>query len=221
MPRVLIIEDTAPMARLIELQLKEAGVESDVAPTLADARAKLAVSHFDLVTLDIHLPDGDGFEFCRELKSRRKVVAPIIILTTEVSAESVVKGLECGAVDYLRKPIDHAELKARLRGHLRAHAENPAVLEFGPLSLDIESRALRHKGRKLSLKGRQFDILAAMMRRPEVVVTREQLITALDELELSDRTIDSHVSQLRKKLKDQGVTAIEIQPVYGVGYRLE
>jgi DNA-binding response OmpR family regulator len=222
MARILVIEDQAEMAELVRLMVVELGHEADVAATLTGAGALIKENRYSLVTLDIGLPDGDGFEFCAKLKAKKTFSAPVIMLTTEISAESVVRGFECGAADYLRKPIDKNELRARLRGHLREHVEEAEVFEFQGLRLDLAKRIAQFKGRRIELTGRQFDMLAYFIRRPEVVISRERMIEALGrELEIYDRTIDSHVSQLRKRLKDEGVTGISLTSVYGVGYRLE
>jgi DNA-binding response OmpR family regulator len=178
----------------------------------------LASGRFDLITLDIKLPDGNGYDFCREIR-RTGLRVPVIMLTTEVGAESVARGLEVGADDYLKKPIEAVELRARLRGHLRREA---AEIEFAELRMDPQKRQVHFREQEIVLTGRQFEILLVLLRRPEVVLTRESLISQLGrDLEISDRTVDSHVSQLRKRLKEAGVDRLVITPVYGVGYRLE
>jgi DNA-binding response OmpR family regulator len=219
--RILVIEDHPQMGQLILSLLQDLHYEAVLACTLEKAELCLADGDYDLITLDVNLPDGNGLTFCARLREQG-VTAPIIILTTEISAESVVRGLECGASDYLKKPIEPAELKARLRGHLRRLEMTTRVLEFKELKLDLDKRTASYQGKPVELSGRQLDLLACFLRRPEVVITREQLIQSLGrEAEIFDRTIDSHMSQLRKKLKDAAIKSPSISSIYGVGYRIE
>jgi DNA-binding response OmpR family regulator len=216
--RILVIEDHEPMAELISLVLRENGHEAELAGSLERAGVLLEQARYDLITLDVNLPDGKGHDFCKELRLRNDTT-PIIMLTSEISAESVARGLESGADDYLKKPIDPLELKARLRGHLRRQS---AAIEFEGLKIDPDRRRATYQDAEIPLTGRQFEILLVFARRPEIVLTRESLIAQLGHaLDISDRTIDSHVSQLRKRLREAGITRIQLTPVYGVGYRLE
>jgi DNA-binding response OmpR family regulator len=217
--RILVVEDHEEMGELILQLLKEEKHHADLAPSIGEARELLAEGSYDLITLDVNLPDGKGWDFCARLR-KDGCAAPIVMLTTEVSPESVVQGLQSGANDYLKKPIDRRELQARLRAHLR-ETDAGGALEFHSLRLNLESRSAEFEGKPIDLRGRQFDLLAILMRRPEAVISRERMIEQLGkDSEIFDRTIDSHLSQLRKRLKDAGVRGVSIASVYGVGYRL-
>lgn len=221
MARILVIEDDPGMGQLLCTLAREEKHDPVLAESLADADDALKEQKFDLITLDVNLPDGKGIEYCARLRARG-VRTPIIMVTTEVAPESVIAGLQAGADDYLRKPIQKPELQARLRAHLRRVVDAARSLEFKGLSADLETRAVRYDGREIALTGRQYDLLVILLRRPEVVFSRDQIIEALGrDSEIYDRTIDSHLSQLRKRLSEGGVKTVSISSVYGAGYRLE
>lgn len=173
--------------------------------------------HCDLILLDINLPDGDGFNLCREIRLRDPGL-PILMLTANVAEESAVRGIESGADDYIRKPFGLLELSARIRRLLEKRQRKQ--LSFGLLRVDCDKHLAWVGDQALALGKREFGILSSLVARGGDVLTRQEILDAAGrDAEVYDRTIDSHLSHLRKKLKEAG-SAEQIVPVYGVGYRL-
>jgi DNA-binding response OmpR family regulator len=221
LPKILFVEDDAQIAKSLALNLKFAGYEVDWAATLAEAREHVATHRYDLLLLDVGLPDGTGFDFCKELREAHNDV-PILFLSARSDEQSVVLGMRLGADDYIRKPFGSEELKVRIEKALLRAQPRRKVLEIGSLRLDIESRSLTYKGQTVLIARREFDILAFLLKRPGDVTTRESILSSLgDDGELFDRTIDSHMSHLRRKLRECGCQEIKIVAVYGVGYRVD
>lgn len=174
----------------------------------------------DLVSLDIGLPDGAGTGLCAEIRKSDKAT-PVIFLTAKTDEETLIKGLEIGANDFVKKPFSQKELLARIKVLLRSHVWQEGA-SVGGLTLYPERREIHFGGKPLELNRRQYEILAYFLARPDQIVTRDQLLVHMgQDGAIFDRTVDSHLSQLRKVLKAEKITSIEIAPVYGVGYRLE
>ncbi|WP_028062939.1 response regulator transcription factor [Solirubrobacter soli] len=215
-PRVLFVEDEDSISGPFSSTLRREGFEVTVAESLAEARA---VGEFDLVLLDLMLPDGDGRDFARELRGSGSEV-PIIILTARGTELERVVGLELGADDYVVKPFSGAEVIARMRAVLRrAKPSTPTVtdLEVGPLRVELGSRRVFLSGAELSLSRKEFDLLVELMSHAGEVVTREDLISRVwDENWFgSTKTLDVHVGWVRGKLGD----ARWVHTVRGVGFR--
>lgn len=207
--------------------------EEDWLVTVAhDGRAGLerfGAADFDLVLLDVLMPELDGLEVCRRLRQRSTV--PIIFLTSRAEEVDRITGLETGADDYLVKPFSIRELIARIRAILRRierSAEGPAlgraeVLGVGPLSVDVGRFEVRWKGQAAQLTRSEFEVLAALARQPGFVLSRERLIDLAkgDGVFITERTIDTFIKRIRQKLSalDRDFDAIET--VVGVGYRLK
>lgn len=219
MTKILLIEDDPIIARGLEVNLQLEGYEISWKANLNQART--SSSNPDLIILDLGLPDGVGFEYLKELRSSGQST-PVIILSARSDEDSVVEGLQLGANDYLKKPFGHRELLARIQAVLRKPIINSRQLKFAEITLHLEKRTSTNKDQNFELNRREFDILAYMMERPEIIITRESLLQFLDkDGEIFDRTIDSHISHLRGKLKKAGVSSLKISSVYGLGYRLE
>jgi two-component system, OmpR family, response regulator ChvI len=227
-PRVAIVEDEETVREAVSFALRRAGHE---VLTFGDGLA--AVEAFDadlpdLVILDITLPRMDGLDVCRRLRARSEVV-PIIFLTSRDEELDRVLGLEIGADDYLCKPFSMRELLARVKVLLRRAAlsargsggEDEDLLERGGLSLDQARYIASWHGTRLPLTVTEFMLLRALVRHPGHVKTRAQLMSEAygEQTFVSDRTIDSHIKRLRRKLAgaDRGCDVIET--VYGLGYR--
>jgi len=185
-----------------------------------DGLAALDGAAFDAVILDVMLPDIDGFEVCRILRARAET--PILMLTARGEEMDRVVGLEIGADDYLAKPFSPRELQARIRAILR-RARVPAagaVLRFGRLAIDRESRAVRVDGEEKTLTSYQFDLLAALADNAGRVLNREKLLDLVkgEELEAFDRTIDVHISRIRAAIEDDPKRPRRIITVRGAGY---
>lgn len=222
---ILIIEDEPQIARLSRDYLERQGYRVLVA---ADGPAGLAVARAerpDLVLLDILLPGLDGREVCRRLRAASDV--PIIMLTALAEESDQIVGLELGADDYIVKPFSPNVLVARVRAALRrasGQLTEPAVLRSGDLTVDTQSRRVTLGEKLVHVTPNEYKLLAALARRPGQTLTREQL---LDELHGAvalttpgvDRSVDSHIKNLRRKLEPEGAPR-RIETIYGVGYRL-
>ncbi|HEX5900499.1 MAG TPA: response regulator transcription factor [Solirubrobacteraceae bacterium] len=221
--RILFVEDEAAIADPFGRTLLREGFDVVAARSLSEARARFARQPPDLVLLDLTLPDGDGRDLCRELRSASRV--PIIMLTARGTELDRVTGLEIGADDYVVKPFSGAEVVARIRAVLRRAAsaqapEGPIVL--GDLVVDLAARRARMEGRELALSRKEFDLLAELARHAGSVVTREQLMARVwDENWFgSTKTLDVHMGWLRRKLGDDASTPRYLHTVRGVGFRL-
>jgi DNA-binding response OmpR family regulator len=219
--RVLCIDDDTRLFELLASYLADSGVRLEHA---ADGRLGLAALErgvFDAVLLDVMMPGMDGLEVCKRIRDKSRV--PIIMLTAKGDETDRVVGLELGADDYVPKPFSPRELLARLRAVLRrAGAPGEAALAVGDVSVDVNGREVRVGGKPVELTGLEFDILVALARRPGRVVPREILLeeAGRSDVTVSDRTVDVHVSHLRRKLGDDPRAPRLIKTVRGVGYVL-
>jgi DNA-binding response OmpR family regulator len=219
--QILLVEDDAMIARALQMSLPYKGFEVTICPTYRQGIDTFRAKVFDLILLDVNLPDGNGMDLCREIRKVNDSV-PVLMLTAKVDEESAVKGLECGADDYIRKPYGVQELTARMLRLLERKTKQSAPLQFGPLKIDLKKRMAWAGESALTLGKREFEILVLLIKKSGDVVTRNDILDTLGEVaEIYDRTIDSHLSHIRRKLKDSGVQGVQITPVYGVGYRLE
>ena len=215
---VLIIEDDRRIASWIKVYFERAGFIAEIAydgqSGLTDAR-RLAP---DLIILDLMLPRLSGIEVCNILRDESDV--PIIMLTAKETHSDRIKGLDSGADDYIVKPFNPDEVVARAKAVLRrVHSEVQQGLNCGNISLNATTQSVTINERPVSLSQTQFALLAAFMRHPNQVLTRDQLITLAldDEFDGFDRAIDNHILRLRKQLANEGHQPI--QTVYGAGYR--
>ncbi len=220
-PRILVVEDEVTIAEPLAEHLEREGFRAEVAPTLARAAESIRREEPDLILLDVMLPDGDGRELCRDLRRRSDV--PIIMLTARGEEVDRVVGLELGADDYVVKPFSARELVARIRAILRRGAGPPrrGAIELGDLLLDPASRTVSKGGRRLELTAREFDLLHLLMAHAGEVVRRERIMDEVWDPHWfgSTKTLDVHVSWLRKKLGDDPARPRYITTVRGVGFR--
>lgn len=221
MNTILLVEDDPVIGKSLKVALELEGYEATWCDTLGKAREAATAGTFDLVVLDLNLPDGSGLSFAKESRERAPAT-PILMLTASGDEASVVAGFEAGAVDYVRKPFSNSELKARIRVVLKGKNAVARPLQYGGVSILKEKRLVKLGEKSLELNRREFDVFTHLLSQAESVVTRDSLLRVLDkEGEIFDRTIDSHVSHLRARLRKAGFDAIQISSVYGVGYRLE
>jgi DNA-binding response OmpR family regulator len=214
--RVLLVEDDVRVAGALEAALRRRGYDLLRASTAAEA---LAAPPVDLVLLDLGLPDRDGIEVCRELRRRSDVA--IIVVTARTEERDRIAGLRIGADDYVVKPFGMAELQARIDAVMRraVRAALPrGEVSVGPLSIDFDARRVTTGGTEIFLTRKEYDLLAALARRPGTVVTRDQLLADVWQTTWvgSPHTVEVHIASLRGKLGDAAL----IQTVRGVGYRL-
>jgi two-component system response regulator RegX3 len=221
---ILLVEDeesiTAPLAEALERE----GFRAEVAHTAADSLALADRVSPDLVLLDLMLPDGSGLDVCRQLRSTSRV--PIIMLTARGDEADRIVGLELGADDYVVKPFSAREVVARIRAVLRRAVEAPAgrsegALEIGGVRLDPARREATKAGEPLELSRKEFELLHLLMREAGSVVTRERLIDEVWDVNWfgSTKTLDVHVSAVRKKLGDDPSEPRYLHTVRGVGFR--
>jgi DNA-binding response OmpR family regulator len=225
--RILIVEDEASIAEPFARLLRREGFETFVARTAADALDLARTTDPHLVLLDLALPDGDGRDVCRVLRSERDV--PVIMVTARGTETDRVVGLELGADDYVVKPFSGAEVIARIRAVLRrAHRANAAApatpgapLRVHDLEVDLGARRALLAGTELELSRKEFDLLAELIRNAGRVVTREDLMNRVwDENWFgSTKTLDVHMGWLRRKLGDDAADPRFIHTVRGVGFR--
>jgi two-component system, OmpR family, response regulator BaeR len=216
---ILIVEDEPALSSLVADYVAAAGwtprVIADGAAALAAIRARPPT----LLVLDLMLPGLDGLSVCRAVRAFSGL--PIIMVTAQVQEIDRLLGLDSGADDYVCKPFSPRELMARIRVQLRRLAPGDATPSL--VTVDEAARHARVRGHALELTPTEFDLLAALLRRPGVVFSRAQLLDIArgDALDVGDRTVDSHVKNLRRKIAAHAPDVEIIHSVYGVGYRLE
>lgn len=221
MARILLVEDDPVLGRGLHLTLKAAGHDVIWETKLAGARAREASGKLDLIVLDVNLPDGSGLDLCREIRDRGSRL-PIVMLTARTDEDSVVAGIESGANDYIRKPFSTKELLARIRSQLMEPARREEQIRQGNVLILMSSRKVKIHDVEIDFNRREFDIFACLARNAGNVLSRDQLIAAIAVGDaIVDRTIDSHLSHIRLKLKKNRIGDVNIRSVYGVGYKLE
>jgi DNA-binding response OmpR family regulator len=223
MTKILIVEDDRDIALGLEVDLLRHGygVETIGDGDIAVERGKSGSS--DLILLDLMLPRKDGFEVCRELR-RAGVRTPIIMLTARTHEAEKVLGLELGADDYVTKPFSPRELRARIQAVLRRVTEAGQGTErFGDCEIDFDRGEVRRNGTPIDVSATEFRLLAAFVRRRGHVLSREQLIDAAwgQDTFITDRVVDTHVLNLRKKIEPVPKKPRHILSVRGMGYRFE
>jgi two-component system, OmpR family, response regulator RegX3 len=221
---ILLVEDEESIVTPLVEALRREGFDTAVSTTAAESLEEFGRARPDLVLLDVMLPDGSGFDVCRELRSRSRV--PIIMLTARGEEADRVAGLELGADDYVVKPFSARELVARVRAVLRRAAEAgerraEGVTEIGELRVDPARRTASFRGEELELSRKEFDLLRLLVDNAGSVVIRERLIDEVWDTNWfgSTKTLDVHVSGLRKKLEDDPNEPRYIHTVRGVGFR--
>lgn len=214
--RVLLVEDDAILGKAVRDHIA-ASHSLDWVTRLDAAREHLDSAAYDLILLDLMLPDGLGVSFLRKLRAAGSVV-PVIILTALDQLSDRIEGLDAGADDYMVKPFDLSELSSRLNAVARRYSGNPnPLIEIGDLRVDLAAKTVKRGGRSVELTGREWALFETFLQRPGVALTKAQLEDRLYAFgaEVESNTIEVHISRLRKKL---GHAVIDT--VRGVGYRL-
>ena len=215
--RILLIEDDAVLGAATRDQIIGDGHPVDWVTRLDAAADAMAVSAYDLILLDLMLPDGRGIGFLKRLRARGEVT-PVIILTALDQVSDRIEGLNAGADDYLVKPFDLSELSARIGSVARRYSGNPnPIIRHGALEIDLAARSILREGRRVQLTAREWALFEAFLSRPGQLFSKRQLEEKLYDFdaEIESNTIEVHVSRMRKKL---GPGVIETER--GLGYRL-
>ncbi len=219
--RVLVVDDHAPTRDLVQRTLEDAGMAVTTADCVAKALHCTGESGFDVIVLDLMLPDGDGLDLCQALRTNGNAT-PVLCLTARGEVADRVRGLEAGADDYLRKPFAVAELRARVRALARrgAHAP-PGSLEAGASVLSFAARRFHRGGQEVPLTTREWAVLEALAVRAGRVVKRNELLEDIwqEASEAASVSLDVIISRLRRKLGDGG--DVVIHTLRGQGYRFE
>jgi len=217
--RILIIDDDERLCGMLQQYLGSAGYQVECQYTAREGIYDLKHKEFDLLVLDLMLPDGDGLDICRDIRGFTHV--PILMLTARGDTMDRILGLEMGADDYLPKPFEPRELLARLKAILRRgqNSKNDQM-HFGRLEIDRDSRKVLVDGNTREMTSYQFDLLVALAERPGRVMSREQLLDAVkgEPLEAFDRSIDVHISRIRAAIEDDPKQPCRIITLRGAGY---
>jgi DNA-binding response OmpR family regulator len=222
---ILLVEDDERISEPLLRVLANEGFDVIHAANGAEGLEALAGGRPSLILLDLTLPDIDGLDVCRKIREERPEL-PVIMLTARAEEMDVIVGLGAGADDYVPKPFRLAELVARIRARLRiaeAAHQMPRELSGGPLRVNTESRRAHLNGEELELTSKEFDLLALLMSKPDATFTREQIMSNVwdENYRGSTRTLDTHISTLRRKIGDDSDPPTLIVTVRGVGFRFE
>jgi two-component system alkaline phosphatase synthesis response regulator PhoP len=216
MIKILVVEDDVPISNLIKLNLNMANYESEAAYNGEEALSAIEKGSFELVLLDVMLPEMDGFTLLEKIKP---LGIPVIFLTAKSSVTDKVYGLRAGADDYITKPFEGIELIARIENVLRHYNKKTNIINFEDLEIHVEEMLVNIRGEAIELTLKEFELLVCLVQNKNMVLTRDKLIEKIWGYEYigESRTIDNHIQKLRKKLdwKDK------IKTVFKLGYRLE
>ena len=218
---ILLVEDDPILGRSIKQMLELEGFVVNWAQRFEDAKALVMDRTFQCFILDIGLPDGNGLQLCKEIRDIDSI-RPILFLTAQTDEETLLEAFNLGANDFIKKPFSQKELIVRLKALTRNIVGTKETLIYGDLKISILTREFIYKQDKIEFNNTEIQILFYLASNAEKVVTREKLLKYLGkENEVYDRTIDSHMSHIRKQLKDPRFQNIQIKSIYGVGYKLE
>ena len=216
--KILIVEDEKKLSRFIELELQHEGYRTTVAFTGKEAVSDVLAENFDLILLDIMIPEPDGIAVCKKILSIMQV--PIIFLTAKAQTSEKVEGLDSGAVDYITKPFEIEELLARIRANLRNRfIEKGEILRYDDLEINKRTHAVMRGGQPIELRKKEFQLLTYFMENAEKVLDRDEILNKVWDLEFcqSSNIIDVHIRHLREKI-DDGFKRKLIHTVRGYGY---
>lgn len=227
MPTVLLAEDEPAIADAVLYALRSAGMDVQHCGLAREVVPKVRAGGIDVVVLDVGLPDGSGFDVCRELRTFSEV--PVLFLTARNDEIDRVLGLELGADDYVAKPFSPRELVARVRARLRrppttaATATTEGFVMRGDFAIDREGHRIRWRDRPLDLTRYEYAVLEALLQRPGAILSRAQLMDRGwdSDADSTDRTVDTHVKTLRAKLRAAGADPETIRTHRGLGYSIE
>ena len=220
--KILLVEDDRKIGQFVKKGLEEVSCGTTWARSCQEARAAVADGQFDVVVLDIGLPDGNGLQLLTEWRDK-KLAAPVLILSARHEVDDKIAGLNLGADDYLTKPFSFGELLARLRSLVRRHSgQKKTVLERRDLRLDLLAHEVSLAGKRVELTQREFALLEFFLQTPARVLTRTQIAEKIWDchFDMETNLVDVYVAKLRSKLRRNGETEPLFQSVRGVGYKL-
>jgi len=220
--RVLLVEDEPRMAQVITKGLREHSYAVDLAKDAQSALYQTSINDYDAIVLDVLLPDRDGFEVCRELRTRRNPT-PILMLTARATVDDRLRGFEAGADDYLTKPFSFRELLARLHALLRRDSQlRPDILEIADLVLDSASHKVSRANQEIQLTAKEYALLEYLARRVGQIVSRGEIAEHVwdDSFDPFSNAIEVYINRLRKKIDEQHTTKL-LHTRRGEGYILE
>lgn len=218
--KILLVEDNETIVLGLKYLLEQEGYQPGAAGSVRQAEELLRREDWDLVLLDIALPDGDGFSLCRKIKEKRNV--PVIFLTAKEEEQDVVKGLDLGADDYIIKPFRNRELISRIRNVLRRKGRVQTLITYGDLSMNTETGKVFCRDREIFLTKLEYRILQSMLSYPGKIFTREEILAEVWDASgnfVNDNTLSVTMKRMREKLGDS--EGKMIRTVRGLGYRLE
>ena len=237
MRSILSVEDDENISNLLRIHLHDAGFATDCVADGHEGFSALAKKDYELVILDLMLPDMDGIEFCQRIRARKNPV-PILVLTAQSSADYLIQSLETGADDYMQKPFNVLELVARVKALLRRNQQHQQVMNnyssadlqmiqdhcmsVGAIEMDYNKRKVYKDGEAIKLTAREFNLLAHLMGSPGQIFSRSQLLDSVWGTGYSgyDHTVNSHINRLRAKIEDNPNSPDYIVTVWGMGYKL-
>ena len=223
MPKVLVVEDEEALAIGLEDDLRTEGYDVTLVRDGLSA-VRLALSEpFAVIVLDVMLPGRDGFDICRDIRRAGKKT-PIIMLTAKAQESDKVLGLDIGADDYVTKPFSPRELRARVKAAIRrGQGDATGLVRFGDIEMNLDACQVLRNGRLLDLTTLEFKLLALFVRRKGHVMTRSQLLDEIwgSAVNVTDRVIDTHIANVRKKIEKQPEHPAHLISVRGIGYRFD
>lgn len=224
MSAILIVDDEPQILEILSSYLQKEGYQVIAVEKGQDALEQIAVFPVELIILDLMLPDMTGEDVCREIRKTSRI--PILMLTAKSSETDRIRGLEIGADDYLVKPFSPRELVARVRAILRRSGEYQVLsdlVEIHELAVSLREKSVTKNGRPIEITPNEFRLLTALLRHPGRTWTREELVEEVlgIDFEGNDRTIDTHIKNLRQKIEDDPKQPEYVKTVYGVGYRFD
>jgi DNA-binding response OmpR family regulator len=223
MPRILIVEDEPEIVVSLEEDLRRQGYETEVARNGEEGFSRAKAGEWDLILLDVMLPRIDGFDVCAGLR-RAGVTTPIILLTAKTREADKELGLDSGADDYVTKPFSVRELRARIRAQLRRTAGAASrLMRLGSCEIDFDRAELQRGGERIPLTAQELRLLEVFVRNAGRVLTRGQIIDAAwgRDMAITDRAVDAHVFNLRKKIEEVPAEPRFLVGVRGLGYRFD
>ena len=218
--KILLIEDNEAIIMGLEYLLEQEGYQAETARNLKEAYDVVEREAVDLILLDISLPDGDGFDFCKSIKKNNDI--PVIFLTAREEETDVVKGLDMGADDYIIKPFRNRELISRIKSVLRRNGKGSRLLQCHDITIDLEKGKVSRGEREISLTKLEYKILSTMFAHPGKLFTREEILAGIWDMSnnfVNDNTLTVTIKRIREMLGDENGEVIKT--VRGMGYRVE